>query len=108
MSDKLCTVTLVNRGVSFEAHPGQTLLEAARAAGVALPSGCRHGACLICAARLKGGKVQLPAGTALTPELLKEYFLLPCVTRAAGDCWIEVGQPGKPLLPSERRPRWTE
>ena len=101
-------VVLVNRGVAYEAEGGRTLLAAAEAAGIALPSDCRHGACLICAARLKGGRVHQPAGTALTPELLREHVLLPCVATADGDCWIEVGEPGAPLLPADRRPAWTE
>jgi len=101
-------VVLVNRGASFDAEPGRTLLDAAEAAGIALPAGCRHGACLLCAARLKGGRANQPTGTALTPALLQEYVLLPCVATVDGDCWLEVGAPGAPLLPPERRPAWTE
>ena len=37
--------------------PGQSLLEAARAAGVLLPSSCRVGTCRTCRCRLSDGEV---------------------------------------------------
>ena len=100
-------VTLVNRDrLSFPADDSQNLLDAALEAGVVLPYGCRVGSCLRCAARLRGGKVDVDTATDLPQGRLREYYLLLCCARARGDCQLEVGDPGAPLLP-EARP-WTE
>lgn len=100
-------ITLAGRGDSFDCLPGQTLLDAATAAGVPLLSGCRHGACRTCAARLLGGKVQIPEGTALTPELLQRHLLLTCVTVPLSDLTLQVGEVGRPLEPDLIQP-WTD
>jgi len=90
-------ITLQGRDVSFDCHEGETILAAARRAGVPMLAGCHHGACRTCAARLKGGRVHLPEGTALTPELLAAHVLLPCVTTVSSDVVLETGPPGAPL-----------
>lgn len=50
-------VTMVPSGRQFEVLPGQTLLEAGLAAGIALPFGCANGSCGTCQARVKTGSV---------------------------------------------------
>ncbi len=84
-------VELEGRGIVFEAPEGTTVLDAARAAGVSLPFGCRYGGCLNCAARLVAGHVAMPPGTALGPEDLNASVFLPCVAEARSDCRIVVG-----------------
>ena len=83
------TVRLTD-GRSFPAEDNQGVLEAAEAAGLTLPHGCRRGHCLSCAATLKGGKVDLPQGTALTPDMLRQQILLPCVARVRADTLLEL------------------
>lgn len=90
-------VTLQDRDVSFPIEEGETILHAARRAGVPMMAGCHHGACRTCAARLKGGRVHLPEGTALTPALLRDHVLLPCVTTVSSDVVLQTGPPGEPL-----------
>jgi len=100
-------VHLVNRDwLCFPAEDGQNLLAAAAAAGVVLPYGCKVGSCLRCAARLRGGRVDVETTNSLPDARLEQYYLLLCCARANGDCQLEVGEPGAPLLP-EARP-WTE
>ena len=69
----------------------QTLLQAALAAGVRLPSSCRNGSCRSCLARLLSGQV---AYTIDWPGLLAEEkaegWILPCVACARGDLVIEA------------------
>lgn len=91
MAPKIWRVTLEGRDITFDAPEGTTLLDAARAAGVSLPFGCRYGSCLNCAARLVAGHVAMPPGTALGPEELGNNVFLPCVAEARSDCRIEAG-----------------
>lgn len=97
-------VTVLPHAVAFESHPGETLLRAAIRHGVALPRGCRVGACLTCAARLVDGHVSMPPGTAMTEAQLADDLFLPCVAVARTDLVIEVGD-GVGLLPPLP---WTE
>jgi CDP-4-dehydro-6-deoxyglucose reductase len=52
-------VTLQPSGHSFSAESDQTILEAALAAGLLIPYGCRDGACGACKARIDTGVVNL-------------------------------------------------
>lgn len=90
-------VTLLGRDVTFPIRSDQTVLEAAESAGVTLLAGCRHGACRTCAVRFRGGRVHLPEGTALTPEMLRDHIVLPCVMTVSSDVLLEPGPPGQPL-----------
>ena len=99
------TVTTTD-GRSFPAQDGQPLLEAAEAAGVTLPNGCRRGHCLSCLGVLKAGKVDLPTGTALTASMLQKHMLLACVARVRANTRVQLGH-GGPLFPDLLQP-WTE
>lgn len=86
-------VTLANRdGPPFEVPEGQSILEAAEAAGVALSAGCRDGHCISCAARLEEGEVDQEGAVALGAEEREEGFVLLCVARPRSDCTIRVGR----------------
>lgn len=50
-------VLIENSGHTFEVRPSQTVLEAAIAAGINLPYGCRNGACGACKGKVLSGKV---------------------------------------------------
>jgi ferredoxin len=63
---------------------GQTLLEAALAAGIPLRRSCRNGSCRACLARLSQGQViYRVAWPGLLAEERAEGFVLPCVATAA-------------------------
>lgn len=66
--------------------PGQSLLEAALAAGIRLPRSCRNGSCRACRCRLLAGdvayRVEWPG---LLAEEKAEGWILPCVALAASD-----------------------
>ena len=70
---------------------GQTLLRAALAAGIRLPSSCRNGTCRACLCQLLRGEVRY---TVEWPGLLAEEkqagALLPCVAVPQGDVVIEA------------------
>ena len=57
---------------------GQTVLEAARAAGLEPPFACEEGYCSTCMARLTEGRVVMRANDALTERDVSDGFVLTC------------------------------
>ena len=49
-------------------HPGDTVLETARRAGLAAPYSCEAGSCATCMALLHEGSVTMRTNNALTPD----------------------------------------
>lgn len=80
-------------GAGFSVTPNQTILEAALAAGLLLPYGCRDGACGACRARLVEGQIEYHgpvAASALTEEERAQGWFLPCRAHARTDLVIAV------------------
>lgn len=70
---------------------GKTLLQAALAAGVRLPSSCRNGSCRACIARLVSGDISyLVDWPGLMAEEKAAGWILPCVACALSDLVIEA------------------
>ncbi|HJV68351.1 2Fe-2S iron-sulfur cluster-binding protein [Ideonella sp.] len=71
--------------------PGQSLLEAALAAGIRLPRSCRNGSCRACRCRLLAGavsyRIEWPG---LLAEEKAEGWILPCVALADTDVVIDA------------------
>ena len=66
--------------VSLEVQEGQTILDAALAAGIPYPHGCRSGRCGSCKSRLIEGEVELlqPSRFALSEEEKADGLILAC------------------------------
>lgn len=70
----------------------ETVLEGAERAGVALPFGCRTGACATCTGKLTDGElVHAREPRALKERHLEAGYVLLCVAEPRSDCRIEVG-----------------
>jgi ferredoxin len=83
-------VRILGMGLQFDAAPGETLLAAARAQGVTLPSACRNGTCRECRCRLVEGRAHHTiAWPGLSAEEKQEGWILPCVAVADSDLVIE-------------------
>ncbi len=85
-------VSLANSGHSFSAAPGQSLLDAALAAGLNLPHSCKSGNCGSCRARLLEGRTEYPHGRPLgisAAEAADRQILL-CQARACGDVVVRI------------------
>lgn len=77
---------LLPAGQAFVVAEGQTVLAAAEAAGLALPSSCRNGSCRTCLCRLVSGAVRhTVAWPGLSLEEKREGYFLPCVALAQSD-----------------------
>ncbi|HTD03149.1 2Fe-2S iron-sulfur cluster-binding protein [Undibacterium sp.] len=93
MSDVPNNFNIVVRphGWEFAASPAQTLLEAARAAGIVLPSSCRNGTCRTCMCLMQGGTVKYKMEwPGLSREEKGEGYILPCVASAESDLVLDV------------------
>jgi ferredoxin-NADP reductase len=88
-SDEEVAVTFAKSGQSFSVQNGETILEAAEARGVPIPSLCRAGVCGTCRARVANGEVDCES-TALSEGERSEGFVLACVARARTACVVEA------------------
>jgi ferredoxin-NADP reductase len=76
-------------GKTMPIAAGQTLLEAAELAGVALESLCRAGICGTCGTRVTEGDVACPSD-ALSADERANGFVLACVATAHSNCTIDI------------------
>ena len=87
------TITAEFQGTqhTFSCRSDQTVLSAAEAAGVPLPSSCCSGVCTTCAALISEGSVHQPDAMGVKADLqLKGYALL-CVSYPMSDCTVQTG-----------------
>ncbi|MGJ7505252.1 2Fe-2S iron-sulfur cluster-binding protein [Variovorax sp. ZT5P49] len=90
-------VRLEPSGLDFETDAGTTLLKAAEAAGIELPSSCRNGTCRTCICqRLSGETRHIIEWPGLSADEKAEGWILPCVAQALGD--ITLDSPGARTL----------
>ena len=88
------TITAEFQGIQqiFPCRSDQTVLSAAEAAGVPLPSSCCSGVCTTCAALISEGSVQQPDAMGVKADLqLKGYALL-CVSFPQSDLRLQAGR----------------
>lgn len=94
-----CSITLQPLACTFPAG-GKTILQAAEAAGIDLPSSCRNGTCRTCLCRLESGAVRyLVEWPGLSIEEKREDYLLPCVAVPLGDVVVNVPLAKRKPLP---------
>ena len=77
---------------TFSCRADQTVLSAAEASGVALPSSCCSGVCTTCAAQLRSGKVHQPDAMGVKEELREQGYALLCVSFPRSDLDLLGGQ----------------
>jgi ferredoxin len=77
---------------TFSCRADQTVLAAAEAAGVPLPSSCCSGVCTTCAARLSSGTVNQPDAMGVKAELRDQGYALLCVSYPLSDLTLLAGQ----------------
>lgn len=86
------TLTILPLGVTVPVAPGQSLLEAALAAGVSLPRTCRNGTCRACRCQMRSGAVRYRIDwPGLSPDERDAGDILPCVALPGTD----VGETGE-------------
>ncbi|MEB3352673.1 MAG: 2Fe-2S iron-sulfur cluster-binding protein [Cyanobacteriota bacterium] len=86
------TASLDGVSHTFPCRSDQTVLAAAEAAGVALPSSCCSGVCTTCAALLRSGTVHQPDAMGVKAELQAQGYVLLCVSYPLADLDLLAGQ----------------
>ena len=76
-------VTLDGATSRIDLLPGQTVLEAAEAAGLEAPWSCRAGVCSTCRCRVTEGAVEMDANHAIEDDELRDGYVLSCQARPA-------------------------
>jgi ferredoxin len=71
-------LTLDDEDHTVPISPGQTLLEAAVAAGIDAPNMCTKGHCGTCMSWLRSGDVSMAATEALSPRNIERGWVLAC------------------------------
>jgi ferredoxin-NADP reductase len=79
IEDVVFIIRRVKHRVSYRV--GDTLLEAARRAGLRPPASCESGNCATCMARLKAGKAEMRVNNVLTAEEVAQGYVLTCQGR---------------------------
>lgn len=76
----------------FEAASDQSILDAARAAGITLEYSCRTGRCGICKAPLLSGETAVlrPEAESLSPEEAAQGLILTCCRAAVSDIVLDI------------------
>jgi ferredoxin len=89
--DDCPTLHIEPHGWRVPVPAGQSLLEAAQAAGIRLARSCRNGTCRACRCRLLAGAVRYRIEwPGLLTEEKAEGWILPCVALPEGDVVIDA------------------
>lgn len=76
--------------VDGECLPGQTVLQAARAAGVRIPAACESGLCGTCKVMKLSGEVEMNHNGGILDEEIAEGYILACCSRPSVKLEVEA------------------
>lgn len=84
-------VEISHRGqiYNIEVPEDETILEAAHAQQIDLPTSCGAGVCTTCAALITEGSVSREEGIGLSPDLQEDGYALLCVAYPRSDVKLE-------------------
>ena len=82
---------------TIEVREDESILAAARSAGIWLSADCQQGWCITCGAKLLEGEVDHRRAKRYYPEDEEAGFVLTCVARPRSDCVLEVERYGELL-----------
>jgi stachydrine N-demethylase, reductase component len=77
-------------GISHECSAADTVLAAARVAGVAIPYGCSMGVCGSCRIRKLSGEVHMVHNGGITDDEIEEGYILACCSNPRGTVTLEA------------------
>lgn len=77
-------------GVTQNCTETETVLNVARDAGIAIPSGCTFGVCGTCKIRKTSGEVQMVHNGGITEDEIEEGYILACCSYPKGDVSLDA------------------
>lgn len=104
------SITIEPAGTRFDARSDETLLQAARRAGLALPHECGWGSCGTCKVTLVAGETALmfASAPAISPRDARTGRILACQSIAKSDVTIRLSPAAPPSLPIPSREQRAE
>ena len=84
-SDGTVEIVLAGKRHTVPQHPGETLLESARRAGLTPPFSCEAGNCATCIAQITKGKATMRVNNALEDDEIADGWVLTCQGEPATD-----------------------
>lgn len=84
------TVEFTTSGVTIECAETETLLAAARSAGIVIPSGCTFGVCGTCKTKKLSGQVHMVHNGGITEEDIADGYVLACCSNPIGKVSLDV------------------
>jgi ferredoxin-NADP reductase len=87
---ELVLVARAGQEQGIQVESGQTILEAALAAGIDMPFSCAMGGCGACRVRLTNGDIEMEEPNCLSRAERERGYVLTCVGRPLGPCHVEV------------------
>lgn len=89
-SEGAATVRFARSGLEVRCPAGTTVLAAADAAGVVIPSSCTQGMCGTCKSTLLSGRVDMQHSGGIRPREIAQDKFLPCCSTPDGDIVVDV------------------
>lgn len=83
------SIELTKSGVTVQCAPDQFVLDAARSAGLRLPSSCSKGLCGTCKSKLVSGQVEMKHGGGIRQREIDQGLFLPCCAKPLSDLVID-------------------
>lgn len=81
-----------NLDLTIPVEDTETILDAAEAQGLELPSSCKSGSCSSCVAKVVEGQIDQSEQVFLDDEQMAKGFALLCVTYPRSDCTLRTHQ----------------
>ncbi|WGW05633.1 hybrid-cluster NAD(P)-dependent oxidoreductase [Tropicibacter oceani] len=88
--DSAVEISFTRSGKRTKVAETETLLAAARAAGVAVPSGCTFGVCGTCKLRKTEGQVHMVHNGGITDDDIAAGYILACCSHPIGNVTLEA------------------
>ena len=88
--DVMAEIAFEISGVTSTCPETETVLAAARGAGVAIPSGCTFGVCGTCKVRKTSGNVHMVHNGGITDDEIEEGYILACCSNPRGKVTLEL------------------
>jgi ferredoxin len=82
-------VTFSRSGDELACAPGQTILAAAKAAGVRFPVSCTQGLCGTCKTKMVSGQVDMRHAGGIRQREIDQGWILPCCSKPLADVVLE-------------------
>lgn len=88
--DVQAEIAFETSGVTHSCAETETVLAAARTAGIAIPSGCTFGICGTCKVKKTSGHVHMVHNGGITEEEIDEGYILACCSNPRGKVSLEI------------------